>query len=60
MPEVPWEYYEMLSFQDNCLLECRLKKITKACGCSPWYIRQDSLQVCTYSGNQCLEERLAM
>ena len=36
-----FKYYS----QDNCLLECRIKKVTQACGCSPWYIRQDNLDV---------------
>lgn len=24
--------------QDNCLMECKLKKVSKRCGCQPWYM----------------------
>ena len=30
-------YFDSYS-QDNCLLECRIKKISKRCGCAPWFI----------------------
>ena len=49
-----FKYYS----QDNCLLECRLKKITRKCGCTPWYIQQPDLDVCTYEGNRCLSQEL--
>lgn len=45
--------------QDNCLLECRLKKITKMCDCTPWYLEQKGLDICTLKGNQCFEQALA-
>ena len=45
--------------QDNCLLECRLKKITKICGCTPWYLKQENYQICTHFGNICLEKQLS-
>ena len=44
--------------QDNCLLECKLKKITKHCNCTPWYLKQKGLEICTFKGNQCLETQL--
>ena len=44
--------------QDNCLLECKLKKITKHCNCTPWYLKQKELEICTFKGNQCLETQL--
>ena len=33
--------------QDNCVLECKLKKIIKRCGCSPWYQDQVDYKICT-------------
>ena len=30
-------YFDSYS-QDNCLLECRIKKISKRCRCAPWFI----------------------
>ena len=30
-------YFETYS-QDNCLLECRVKKISKRCKCVPWFV----------------------
>ena len=42
--------------QDNCLLECRYHKISKRCGCSPWYLKQDDYPVCGKSGNACFKE----
>ena len=45
--------------QDNCLLECRLKKITKICQCTPWYLKQENYQICTHFGNICLEKQLS-
>ena len=38
--------------QDNCLLECRLKKISTRCGCAPWYLINRNAAVCGQRGNQ--------
>lgn len=58
--------------QDNCLLECRVKKIAKQCGCSPWFVPIDrsglnqmdveddplaQLPVCEAKGNECFAEK---
>ena len=60
--------------QDNCLLECRVKKISKRCGCTPWFVPKEKitktgsknpmdnvvnkLNVCTAEGNTCFEEKI--
>ena len=49
--------------KDNCLMECKLKKISSECKCSPWYIPQESnnelkLNLCGRKGNLCFTERL--
>ena len=39
--------------QDNCLLECKMKKVSAACGCTPWYIRQKGESIfATISGKK--------
>ena len=44
--------------QDNCLLECKIRKLSALCGCTPWYIRQPGLVICDPGGNRCLAEQL--
>eukprot|EP00094_Tigriopus_californicus_P011134 TCALIF_10745-PA protein Name:"Similar to ppk28 Pickpocket protein 28 (Drosophila melanogaster)" AED:0.17 eAED:0.17 QI:0/0/0/0.66/1/1/3/0/792 len=44
--------------QDNCLLECRIKKLSLKCECSPWYIKQSDLPICGTTGNRCFEKSL--
>ena len=44
--------------QDNCLLECRLKKISNTCGCAPWYMIDKKASVCGKRGNQVLKNFL--
>ena len=62
-------YFDTYS-QDNCLLECRVKKISKRCGCAPWFIPRNkenvvkigagdsisNLPICTSIGNKCFQE----
>ena len=62
-------YFDSYS-QDNCLLECRVKKISTRCGCAPWFIPRnkgkeikmgtgdsiDNLPVCTSQGNECFKD----
>ncbi len=44
--------------QDNCLLECRLKKLSATCGCSPWYVEAATdLPLCDPEGARCLREK---
>ena len=59
--------------QDNCLLECRVKKISKYCGCAPWFIPRKkvsnstiyknekvsilNLPVCGSKGSKCFNEK---
>ena len=55
--------------QDNCLLECKVEKISKRCGCAPWFIprRKNSqnvaedilndLPVCDSEGSKCFEDK---
>jgi hypothetical protein len=38
-------YLSQFSKQDNCLLECKLKKIAQICGCAPWYLNQVNTQI---------------
>jgi len=46
--------------QDNCLLECRLKRAVSACGCAPWYLAPNlAAPVCGPGGNRCVRLRLA-
>ena len=50
--------------QDNCLLECRIKKIATRCKCAPWFIpRVDNrntslsdLPECGDEGDKCFKE----
>ena len=44
--------------QDNCLMECKLKKIIQFCQCTPWYLKQIGFPVCTFDGNLCLDIQL--
>ena len=55
--EKPLSFFKLYS-QDNCLLECKLKKVTKKCQCMPWYLKQHGLEICTNQGNKCLETEL--
>ena len=62
-------YFDSYS-QDNCLLECRVKKISIRCGCAPWFIPRNTgkkikigaddsinnLPVCTSKENECFKE----
>ena len=50
-------YFKYYS-QDNCLLECRVKKVARKCGCTPWYLKNEDLDVCTQEGNRCMSEEL--
>ena len=53
-------YFKYYS-QDNCLLECRIKKVARKCGCSPWYLKhEEDLEVCTQEGNRCMGEELSL
>ena len=50
-------------------MECRVKKISKRCGCAPWFIPRNkntrerdvnsinNLPVCTIEGTECFEEK---
>ena len=58
-------YFQSYS-QDNCLLECRVKKITKRCGCAPWFIPRRKFQgqtsevdlpICEAEGDKCFENK---
>lgn len=44
--------------QDNCLLECKMKKIAQKCGCSPWFVNQQDLKLCNEVGNSCVQNSL--
>jgi hypothetical protein len=35
-------------------MECKLKKISEGCGCSPWYENQVDLPLCNSRGNNCV------
>lgn len=41
-------------------MECRLRKLSRECGCSPWYVpREDAgADVCGPVGNECMAEKL--
>ena len=54
----PFSYLESLFFQDNCLLECRMKKLSVECGCLPWYMNHGELPACGFKGNKCFDARL--
>ena len=49
--------------QDDCLLECRIKKIATRCLCAPWFIPRveegnntlSNLPECGDEGNKCFE-----
>ena len=51
-------YFKKSYFQDNCLLECRIKKFAHKCGCAPWYLKHEDLDICTQKGNMCSSEEL--
>ena len=46
-------YFKTYS-QNNCLLECRVKKISLQCGCAPWFIPRNKA---TNSNSETNEER---
>ena len=43
--------------QDNCVLECKTRKIMKICKCYPWYMgHQKGLKICDNFGNKCIKD----
>ena len=46
---------------DDCLMECRIKKISMICRCLPWFIPRTSendLQLCEKNGHDCFKKEL--
>ena len=51
--------------QENCLLECKLRRLSRICGCSPWFLLkpnstqdENSSPICGAEGNDCIKRQL--
>ena len=48
-----------ISFQENCIFECKLEAVAKDCRCLPWFLNMTNLvPICNLFGNKCYEQKM--
>ncbi|CAB4064106.1 ASICN [Lepeophtheirus salmonis] len=42
--------------QENCLIECKIRRVVMECDCSPWFYSNSTLPLCDSRGMRCFED----